>query len=117
MATNYIQPGDTLKVPTASGAASGDPMVIGGYLPCVLLTDAESSSPYNAQVATKGIYDLSVEAVDQDGNSAVEVGDALYYDSNNSPVLSKRSDGEYYGVALETITSGSTATINVLLRP
>ncbi len=81
MATNYVQPGESLRVGTADGAASGDPMVVGGYLPCVLLTDAESGSPYEASVAAQGIFDLSVEAKDDAGNSAVSVGDALYYNS------------------------------------
>jgi len=117
MATNYIQPGESLRVGTANGAESGDPMVVGGYLPCVLLTDAESDSPYEATVATQGIFDLSVEAVDDDGNSAVSVGDAIYYTSGDDPVLNKKSSGEFFGVALEDITSGSTDTINILLRP
>src|SRR6056297_3112139 len=117
MATNYIQPGESLRIGTANGAASGDPMVLGGYLPCVLLTDAESDSPYEATVATQGIFDLSVEAVDDDGNSAVSVGDAIYYTSGDDPVLNKKNSGEFFGVALEDITSGSTDTINILLRP
>ncbi len=32
-------------------------------------------------------------------------------------MLTKKSSGEYFGVALEDIGSGSTDTINVLLRP
>jgi hypothetical protein len=83
----------------------------------VLLTDADSDDSNQAVVRTEGVFALSVEAVDLDGNSAVALGDSLYYDSGNDPVLSKKSDGEYFGVALETVTSGETATINVMLRP
>jgi hypothetical protein len=92
-------------------------MVVGGYLPCVLLTDADSGSPYEATVATQGVFDLSVEAVDDDGNSAVSVGDAIYYASGDDPVLTKKASGEFLGVALEAIDAGCTSTINVLLRP
>ena len=59
MATNYIQPGENIYVATATGLDAGDPFVYGDYLPCVLLTDAETASPYNATVKTDGIFDLS----------------------------------------------------------
>lgn len=117
MATNKVQDGKFIYIETAANAESGDPMVIGGYLPCVLLTDADSDDSDKATVATEGIFDLSVEAVDGDGNSAVAVGDAIYYDSGDDPVLTKKSDGEFFGIALETLTTGTTGTINVLLRP
>jgi len=117
MAINYVQEGKTLRIGTASGAVSGDPMVIGSYLPCVLLTDAESSSPYNATVATQDIFSLSVNAIDDGGNNGVSVGDSIFYVSSDTPVLSKKSSGEFFGVALGTIGGGSTATIDILIRP
>lgn len=117
MATNYVQEGKHLRVPTAEGAKSGDPMVVGGYLTCVLLTDAESDSPYKAQVATTGVFSVSVKAVDASGNNAVEVGDAIYYDSSKDPVLSKRTGGEFFGIALEAISGGNESAILVLIRP
>lgn len=117
MARNYVQPGKTLRIPTAEGAKSGDPMVIGSWLPCVLLTDAEAESPYEATVATMDVYEVSVEAVDQAGNNAVSIGDAIYYDSTKDPVLSKRANGEFFGVALEEIGAGSTDAIAVMIRP
>jgi predicted RecA/RadA family phage recombinase len=117
MATNKVQDGRFIYIATASSAESGDPMVIGSYLPCVLLTDADSDDSNKATVATEGVFDLSVEAVDNDGNSAVSAGDAIYYDSGNDPVLTKKSDGEYFGIALESLATGTTGTINVMLRP
>jgi predicted RecA/RadA family phage recombinase len=114
---NKVQDGKNLYLATAENAESGDPMVLGGFLPVVLGTDAEAASPYKAAVETEGVFDLSVEAADDDGNSAVTLGDAIYYNSSDDPVLSKKSAGEFYGVALEAIEAGETDTIKVLLRP
>lgn len=65
------------------------------------------------------VYALSVKGVADTGNSAVAVGDQLYYvDSDvgtGTGFLSKKDTGRYAGVALETVGSGSTATANVLI--
>lgn len=77
-------------------------------------------------VAFDGVWLLSVKAVDGAGNSAVAVGDALYYVDADTPVLSKKDTGYLAGNAVEavvsgvtsyagTITSGATATIPVRL--
>ena len=49
------------------------------------------------------------------GNSAVAVGDILYYVNADTPKISKKNTGVRYGYALQTVGSGSTATIRVLL--
>jgi len=60
---------------------------------------------------------LSVKGVNDSGNSAVAVGDALFYvdaDINDGTgFLSKKSSGYFYGFADDTVTSGATSTINV----
>ncbi len=117
MATNKVYDGEKLYLVTSAGAESGDPMVIGSYLPCVLLTDADADDSHKATVATEGVWDLSVEAVDDGGSNAVSAGDAIYYNSGDDPVLNKKSSGEFFGIALEDITGGQTDTINVMLRP
>jgi predicted RecA/RadA family phage recombinase len=116
MATNYEQDGKKMYLETAASAESGDPMVLGDFLPVVLLKDADADDSNKAVVQTEGVFNLSVQAVDDDGNSAVSKYDALYYTSGDDPVLSKKSSGEFYGVALEAITSGQTDTIKVMLR-
>lgn len=116
MAKNKIQDGDVLRVTVGSGVKSGDPVSIGNALRGVALTDY-SSADGKAEVAVNGVYDLSVQAVDDSGNSAVAVGDRLYYGGSASPYLSKKKSGKFFGNALEAITSGSTATINVLVGP
>lgn len=65
------------------------------------------------------VYSLSVKGVADGGNSAVSVGDQLYYvDSDvgtGTGFLSKKDTGRYAGVALEAVGSGSTAAANVLI--
>lgn len=117
MATNFIQDGDQIYLATATGMESGDPFLYGDYRPCVLLTDAETDSPYNATVKTSGVFDLSVEAVNASGDSAVSIGDMIFYTSTDDPVLNKKGTGKPFGVALEAIDAGETATINVLINP
>lgn len=116
MATNFIRDGKKMQMPTVTGAESGDAFVVGGYLPCVLLTDAETASPYNATVQTEGVFDLSVKGEDGSGNAAVSVGDMLYW-TDKDTALNKDSSEDPFGIALEAVGSGETDTINVLLVP
>lgn len=112
MATNYVQPGKQFEIATADGLKSGDPFVAGTFLPCVLLTDA-GADPYMATVQTEGVFNLSVKAHDGGSNSAVVVGDALYWQSGEP--LDKDDSETFFGVALEGVDSGETETIPVLI--
>ena len=62
MGTNFIQPGVDIKLATGTGLSANDPFLYGDFLPCVLMTDAETASPYYAACRTSGVFDLSVEA-------------------------------------------------------
>ena len=67
-----------------------------------------------------GPFNLSVQAVDQSGNSAVAGGDKLYFAEGDTPPISKKNTGVVYGYALgdtgvQMIATGTTATILVLL--
>lgn len=115
MATNYVQEGKILYLPTVTGAESGDAFVVGSYMPCVLLTDA-GPDPYNATVQTEGVFDLSCKAHDGSSNSAIAIGDSLFWTDKDTP-LDKDSSEDFFGIALEAVASGETATINVLLVP
>jgi predicted RecA/RadA family phage recombinase len=116
MATNKIQEGKTLRVTVDSTVEAGDPVVVGASIKGVALTDY-SATDEKATIDTEGVFDLSVQAVNDAGNSAVAIGDRLYYVSTDSPVLSKKKSGVPFGIALEAISSGLTATINVKLTP
>ncbi len=58
-------------------------------------------------------WDLSVKAVNDSGNSAIAVGDLIYYVDADTPKLSKKNSGYFFGYAQEAVISGATATINV----
>lgn len=114
MALNRIyESGKVLPVAVASTVKSGDPVVVGSLSGGVALTDYRASDG-KATVDFGGVYDLKVNAVNDSGNVAVAVGDALYYVAGDTIKLSKKSGaGVFFGHALEAITSGQSDTINV----
>jgi hypothetical protein len=118
MATNKkAERGNPIYVPVASGVKANDVCLAGTValgLTGVALTDRDSAN--SASVDVEGVYAVSVAAVNGGGNSAVAVGDPIYYVDADTPKLSKKTAGVLFGFALETIGSGSTATINVLQK-
>lgn len=119
MATNMIQaPQDTVlsNVTPSYPAAptSGAPGLV-GQIPGVCLNDAGEGGNAAGAVdfETAGVFDLEVEAVNNGGNSAVAVGDILYYEAGEDPPLNKDATAVRFGYALEVISSGQTGTIKV----
>lgn len=113
MAKNEVyERGESLLLAVPEGTVSGDP-VVAGSIPGVAMFDRDSAG--KAMVKTTGVFTFSVKGVDGSGNSAVAVGDILYYVSGDTPKISKKATGVRFGYALQTITSGSTATIQVKL--
>lgn len=116
MATNQVfEEGDSLAVVVTDPAtpAAGDPVRY-GERPGVARI-AKRASDNLTTVNFEGVYNLSVKAIDGGGNSAVAEGDILYYVDADTPKLSKKTAGHRYGYAKGTITSGSTATIQVIV--
>lgn len=111
MATNKVQDGKILRLAVASTVVAGDPVAVGNALRGVALTDYDAADG-KASVALEGVYDLSVTATDDAGNSAVAIGDRLYTDGTT---ITKKKSGKFIGVALATVTTGATATVNVLI--
>lgn len=113
MATNRKFPDQkkTRFYPVISGAASGDPVCV-GQMPGVALYDRDSDG--KATVQLDGSFRLPVAGKDSSGTSGADanvagaVGDIVYYDSGDTPPLSKRSGGIRFGYLEETVTSGST---------
>jgi predicted RecA/RadA family phage recombinase len=90
---------------------SGDP-VLAGQIPGVALTSKDSNNVNT--VAVNGTFDLSVKGENNAGNSAVAVGDILYYEAGQTPPINKDSTaGVRFGYALAAVASGATATIPV----
>jgi len=110
MATNYIQPGKVIEVEKASIEA-GDHVLI-GETPGVALTDTNAEG--NIQLATEGVFELSVTGADNAGDAAISVGERIYYDGGT---LNKdATDGTLFGKVLEAVSSGATATIPVMIN-
>ncbi|HDM08701.1 MAG TPA: DUF2190 family protein [Candidatus Omnitrophica bacterium] len=109
MATNYVQEGKVLDLSIAD-INSGDPVAVGEIVG-VALTDTDSDG--KVAVLTKGVFKLSVKGVDGAGNSAVAIGDYIYYVAADDPKLSKKDSGTLFGIALGTVAAGATGTIPV----
>lgn len=62
-------------------------------------------------------WDLSVKGINDAGNSAVAVGDAIFYVDADTPKLSKKSSGYFFGFANEAVVSAATTTIKVAHVP
>lgn len=116
MATNLKYDGVSgLRVQCSHPASpsSGDPVRY-GEMTGVALTDEDGDGYTVVDFAPGKVWDLSVKGVDGSGNSAVAVGDKLYYVDADTPVLSKKDTGRFFGFANEAVASGATSTIEVI---
>ena len=118
MAKNNVNSGETITAAATDPTtpASGDPVRV-GEIPGVAITDESAGGNTSGEttIAIRGVFDLSVKAIDGSGNSAVALGDRLYYVDADTPKLSKKATGHLFGKALGTVTSSNTGTIPVLL--
>ena len=117
MAKNKIQDGKILNLPVIAGTVSGMGAVVGSYLHGVAQTDRDADG-YAVLDCGPAVYDLPVYPYDGSSASAVEVGDALYWDTGLAPDnLDKNSAGIFFGFALEAIAASplALATINVMV--
>ena len=111
-------PESSLAAPNAL-VQKGDPVVVhtaGGDIVGVAFNTAVLNTDLIA-IDTEGIWMLSVKAIDDFGNIAVAVGDALYInDIDQDCEITRKQDPEQntlFGYALGSITEGNTATIAV----
>ena len=95
--------------------ASGGPVRF-GLLTGVALTDEDSSGNTTVDFGPRA-WSLSVKGVNDSGNSAVAAGDAIFYVDADTPKFSKKASGYFFGFALAAVTSGATATIEVVHGP
>jgi predicted RecA/RadA family phage recombinase len=115
MATNKVQDGKILRLTVGSTIDSGDHVVVGNAFRGVALTDYDSADGKASIEMGPAVYDLSVTATDDAGNTTIAIGDRLYTDGTT---ITKKKSGKFFGIALEAnSSSGSTATINVYIPP
>lgn len=116
MAKNLNHSGvDGLRVICSHPAApkSGDPVRY-GEMTGVALVDEDSDGYTQVDFTPGRGWNLSVKGVDGAGNSAVAVGDKIYYVDADTPVLSKKNTGRFFGFANGTVDAGNTSTIEVI---
>lgn len=119
MATNIVnEPGYRLSVVCSSPAtpASGDPVRFGALTGVAETAESAggNATGYTTVYFGPCVANVSVKGVDGGGNSAVAVGDTIRFTDGDTPQLNKKSTGYFFGVAMETVGSGATATIKVL---
>ena len=116
MATNLLFPGHgvNLNLPVPAGTASDDLVEIVD-LHVLALTDRDGDGNATCRCPFAYVADLPVHAANNAGDSAVAIGDKLYYDAAEMPdeINKDGTNGKACGYALETITAGETDTIKV----
>lgn len=118
MASNIIkQPGQTLAVVCSDPTTpqTGDPVRFGEMTGIALTDEGEGGNSATETTVYFGpcVVDVSVKGIDGSGNSAVAVGDMIFYVDADTPKLSKKATGYIFGFALETVGAGQTDTIQV----
>lgn len=118
MATNLVRNEGRYLTGAATQPATpvtGDPVLL-GQIPGVALTDEAEGGNATGEITidTGGVYNLSVQGVNNSGNSAVAIGDILYYEAGETPPINKdATSGVRFGYALGTVQAGATTTIAV----
>jgi hypothetical protein len=90
----------------------GDPVLLGDLIVGVALSSASAATDY-ITIDTEGIWALTVQGVDADGNVAVAEGDQVYINKTTC-VLSKndnKNTHQRFGYALSPVVSGVTTTV------
>jgi predicted RecA/RadA family phage recombinase len=112
MATNIkYEPGWSLNLTCTKPDKpnSGDPVRIGN-LTGIALTDEDAAGK---TVVNTGPF-VAKFAVKANGGAGIAIGAPIWYHDDATPVLDNVSaGGYYYGIALEAISAGQTATIRV----
>ena len=112
MAKNVkYEPGWSLNLTctTPDEPNSGDPVRIGN-LTGIALTDKDAAGK---TVVNTGPF-VAKFSVKANGGTGIDVGDTIWYHDDATPALDNvPTGGYYYGIALEAVTAGQTATIQV----
>lgn len=101
----------TWELPCGATVVAGDVFEVGtGHIIAFAQTDYDAATgTCSATIPAFFAQKLPVTAVDDSGDSAVAVGDVLALDGT---VVNKDiTNGENFGMALETITAGETKNI------
>lgn len=118
MASNITrQPGWNLSVAVTNPATpvTNDPVRYGEMTGVALTDEGEGGNSATETTVYFGPFtgNFSVKGIDDSGNSAVAVGDMIFYVDADTPKLSKKASGYFFGFAMAAVTTGATATIEL----
>lgn len=118
MATNMIMEDNyrqSVVVTDPATPTSGAPVRVGTMTGVALTAEGGggNAATYTTVDFGNRSWALSVKAVNDSGNSAIADGDTIFYVDADTPKLSKKSSGYFFGIARGAVTSGATATITV----
>ena len=94
----------------------GDQVVCGNIVG-VSFKSAAAATEY-VEIDSEGIWSLTATATDEDGNSAIAIGDEIFINITTG-VLSKdrnKNTHQHFGYALSVLTSGTTGTICIKIH-
>jgi len=111
MATNFIQPGETMEITAGSAISSGDVVVVGSLV-CVAATDIANGA--TGTVYTSGVFDLpKVDA------AVIAQGEALTYDVSASKFddgSAVAATGDITGSCVAWEALGATTGANIKVK-
>lgn len=122
MSSNIVRDGEksyrfSVAASSPTTPASGDPIRVGNMTGIALIDEGDDITSETTGLFGPFWASVSVKGVDDSGNSAVALYDSIFYVDADTPKLSKKASGYFFGFALGTVTSGSTGTITVFHPP
>jgi hypothetical protein len=127
MATDYIDAGGknsgwieqalpiVRNLPVPAGVEAGDPVLLEEMV-CYAQKDRDADGYAPVMIPADFVQVVSVTGKDAlDSDAPIAIGNRLYYDAAPTPseINLDVTNGEPFGYALETVTSGATANIEV----
>jgi predicted RecA/RadA family phage recombinase len=109
---NRISEGNILTVTAPTGGVVGGQPFVFGQIPLIATTDAAEGEFVAA--FTRGVFSLPVKGHDGTANAAITGGAQVYFDSA-LPGLNVNESGVPFGKVLAGVSSGATATVDVLV--
>lgn len=108
MASNYLQPGDTVTVTAPYNVSSGGGLKIGNFFGVALATVLSAAS---VEAKRSGVFSLT-----KVGSQAwTEFETVVYWDDTNQRCTSEAAGNMPIGVAAESVGSGAGATTGAVL--
>lgn len=103
MARNFVQPGNTLTIPSPAAVQSGG-VVVAGSIVGIAQGDAAADEP--CDVSVSGVWELP-----KVGGDGVALGTAVYWDAAAELVTIDADEGANpkLGVAIEAAAAGAAA--------